>query len=164
MGVGLAPACSRSAPAAEADAGPRVFASGTITWGDGTPAHQVTWNLEEIHGFRTALTLKTVAVDQVTTLSASRQSPDDRLWFVWGTVASGAPTVVFGGAAADVDRVVVVDTEGTQVALTLTPAPGQGWKYAVDELPEAWAGSQRLDVVGLAGNREIAREPLAHVA
>ncbi len=164
LGLALAPACSRSAATGPAAADtPLVFARGTIVWGDG-PERSVDWSLEEINGFSAALTLKTVAADQVTTLSASRQSPDDRLWFVWGAVASGAPTVVFGGAAGDVDRVVVVDTEGNQVPLRLTPAPGQGWKYGVDQMPAAWSGSQRLDVVGLAGTREIAREPLTRVA
>ena len=162
LGVSLATGCSRPPAGEAADTGPRVYATGTITWGqDG--AQKVDWNLQEIAGFSRALSLKTVAVDQVSTLSASRQSPDDRLWFVWANVASGAPTVVFGGATADVDRVVVVDTEGNQLTLPLSPA-GQGWQYAVTELPAGWVGNQRLDVVGLSGTREVAREPLARVA
>lgn len=164
----LATACSRSAasdPAEAADTGPRVYASGTISWGQ-SQAQTVEWNLQEIAGFSSALSLKAVAPDRVTTLSASRQSPDDQLWFVWATVADGAPTVVFGGAAGDVDQVVVVDTQGNQVPLKLTATGrnGETWRYAMEQLPPAWASAQRLDVVGLAGAREIAREPLARVA
>ena len=134
-----------------------------MSWGS-TPPRTAEWTLQEIAGFSRALSFKATASDQITTLSASRRSPDDELWFVWAVVADGAPTLVFGGAAADIDRVVVVDTEGNQVPLRLTPAPGQGWKYGVDQMPAAWSGSQRLDVVGLAGTREIAREPLTRVA
>lgn len=145
--------------AAAAD-GPRTFAAGTLKWGDGPDQH-VDWDLEQIVGFTQAVSLNTTSDTRVASRSASRQGPDDQLWFVATEVGDGAPPVVFGGAAADVEAVVLVDTHGDQVKLTLVPVPDEGWNVAIQQLPVAWgAAPSPLDVVALAKGAEIAREPL----
>lgn len=161
VALGSAASCSSGN---EADAGePRVLAEGTVEWGAGQPAEHFDWNLAEIAGFTHAVTFNTTSPDRISTRSASRQTPDDDLWFTAASLGDGAPVMVFGGAARVVDRVVLVDAAGAQLELDLESVPDRDWRVAVAQLPAGWPdpAAPVLDVVGLADGAEVAREPLA---
>jgi hypothetical protein len=168
LGVGLMAAwplaaCSGEAAddapaAAEAEV---VLARGTVQWGDG-PGQRFDWDLETIQGYPHAVSFNATNDTRMSSASASRQGPDDHLWFVAATMGDGAPVIVFGGAAPGVDEVVLIDAQGIQVSLDLAPAQDLDWSVAVQELPAEWAASPppALDVVALADGSEIARETL----
>lgn len=160
VALGSAASCSSGE---EAGAGePRVLAEGTVEWGAGQPAEHFDWNLAEIAGFTHAVTFNTTSTDRLSTRSAARQGPDDDLWFTAASLGGGAPVMVFGGAARDVERVVLVDTAGAQLELDLESVPDRDWRVAVAQLPAGWPdpAAPALDVVALADGAEVAREPL----
>ncbi len=160
VALGSAAACSGSD---EAGAGePRVLAEGAVEWGTGLPAERFDWNLAEIDGYTHAVTFNTTSDNRLSTRSAARQGPDDRLWFTAASLGGGAPVMVFGGAAPEVDQVVLVDAAGAQVELDLDSVPDRDWRVAVAQLPAGWPDptAPLLDVVGLADGDEVAREPL----
>ena len=164
VALGSAASCSSGD---EAGAGePRVLAEGTVEWGADVPAEHFDWNLAEIAGFTHAVTFNTTSQDRLSTRSASRQGPDDDLWFTAASLGDDAPVMVFGGAADGVERVVLVDAAGAQLELDLEPVPDRDWRVAVAQLPAGWPdpASPLLDVVGLADGSEVAREPLTGLA
>ncbi len=141
---------------------PRVLAEGAVEWGTGQPAERFDWNLAEIAGFTHAITFNTTSDNRLSTRSAARQGPDDRLWFTAASLGGGAPVMVFGGAAQEVDEVVLVDAGGGQVEVDLESVPDRDWQVAVTQLPPGWPdpAAPVLDVVGLVDGAEVAREPL----
>ncbi|MDH4075874.1 MAG: hypothetical protein OEW29_08040 [Acidimicrobiia bacterium] len=161
VALGSAASCSSGEEGGAGEA--RVLAEGTVEWGNGQPAEHFDWNLAEIAGFTHAVTFNTISQDRLSTRSAARQGPDDDLWFTAAALGDGAPVMVFGGAADDVDQVVLVDAAGAQLRVDLEPVPDRDWQVAVAQLPAGWPdpAAPRLDVVGLADGAEVAREPLA---
>ncbi|MEZ5411343.1 MAG: hypothetical protein R2761_25155 [Acidimicrobiales bacterium] len=161
VALGSAASCSRAADSSDDE--PRVLAQGTVEWGTGQPADHFDWNLAEIAGFTHAVTFNTTSEDRLSTRSAARQGPDDDLWFNAASLGDGAPVMVFGGAAGEVDQVVLVDAAGAQLRLDLESVPDRDWQVAVAQLPAGWPDPTApvLDVVGLADGAEVAREPLA---
>ena len=160
VALGSAASCSKGGDAAADE--PRVLAEGTVEWGE-PPEQRFDWSLAEIAGFTHAVTLNTTSESRISTRSAARLGPDDALWFTAARLDDGAPVLVFGGAAPDVDRVVLIDAAGAQVELDLESVPDRDWHVAVVELPTGWPDPARpaIDVVGLNGGAEVAREPLA---
>ncbi len=160
VALGSAASCSSGG---EADAGePRVLAEGTVEWGAGPPSERFDWNLAEIAGFTHAVTFNATSPDRLSTRSAARQGPDDDLWFTAASLGGGAPVMVFGGAAGDVEQVVLVDAAGAQLELDLELVPDRDWRVAVVQLPAGWpdGAAPVLDVVGLTDGAEVAREAL----
>lgn len=160
VALGSAASCSSGEDAGAGE--PRVLAEGTVEWGAGQPAEHFDWSLAEIAGFTHAVTFNTTSADRLSTRSAARQGPDDELWFTAASLGGGAPVMVFGGAADDVDRVVLVDAGGAQLELDLESVPDRDWQVAVAQLPADWPNPTApvLDVVALTDGAEVAREPL----
>lgn len=75
---------------------------------------------------------------------------DDALWVNQTVLCSEGPTIAFGGARADVTRVVVESPDGEQVELDFFDVPGETWRAVKGELPRTWRAYSPLGIAVIA--------------
>ena len=140
---------------------PKVFASGTVTWGRGEDEH-FDWKLEEVLGYGDAVTLTATTAAQISVRSISPEDVGDQMWFAGIVFSPGAPPIVFGGAIDDITDVVLVNDDGDEIDLDLVPIDRE-WHVGVQELPSDWyvEGDGQVVAVALDDGDEVSREPVA---
>lgn len=93
----------------------------------------------------------------VKTAGIAADGPDDVAWVTITHPAVDAAAVAIGGAREDVDEVILVLGDGTEVPMELFDVEGRSWNAVMAELPRQWAASGGLtwDVVALRGGEVI---------
>ncbi|MCP5033123.1 MAG: hypothetical protein GY939_15090 [Actinomycetia bacterium] len=118
------------------------------------------YEVEEIRGFATSVTLRASADNKISMRSASPVDSQDLLWLGMIVFSDDAPPFVFGGVDASVDQATLINTTGEEIPLELIALEGRDWLLFTQELPVSWATNGEVDfeAVATSGNLELARE------
>lgn len=140
---------------------PEVFASGSVTWGPAS-SQRFEYEIEEILGFTTAVTLRATAESKISVRSVSPEDDQDPFWLAGILFIDEAPPIVFGGADGDIDRMMLINSDGRELALELVELDSRDWLFTIQELPPSWVaqGELAMEAVALRDGTEVARKPV----
>ncbi|MCP4223285.1 MAG: hypothetical protein GY773_08100, partial [Actinomycetia bacterium] len=85
------------------------------------------YEVEEIRGFATSVTLRASADNKISVRSASPVDSQDLLWLGMIVFSDDAPPFVFGGVDASVDQATLINTTGEEIPLELIALAGRDW-------------------------------------
>jgi len=94
------------------------------------------------------------------TVSVYADGPDDAAWVIIAHPAVDAANVVIGGARADVDEVILMLDDGTEVSMEFFDVEGRSWNAVMAELPRKWmaSGGFSWEAVAFKDGVEVSRD------